>query len=175
MTWKQQKLMEQLQVVEELGDMVVISGGLAWHIMSPPHAEIKIRHDHSDVDLFVKPERSQEVFEKLKEMGFNRYWTKYTTPNFYRYGKTTYHRLARVKILIDLFIGKVPSILVEGYEVVSPAYLIDLYEDTHDRIHSSSRCTAVVNAKKLLLKGIDPVGRYELIGMKKPLYVRNHD
>jgi hypothetical protein len=168
MTWKQEKLLEQLDAVESLGDAVVVSGGLAWHIMSPEHVEAKINHDHSDIDLFAKPERSQEVFAKLKELGFNRYWTKYATPDFYRYGKTAVRDTKRVKVLIDLFINEVPSITVNGFQIVEPTYLLTLYETTH----SSKNCTAVKNANILIKKGINPVGRPELIGEKEHTYVK---
>jgi hypothetical protein len=159
MTWKQEKLLEQIDVVRSLGDLVVVSGGLAWHLMSPVHVEDKILHDHSDIDLFSD---SQEVFPKLKEMGFRRYWTKYATDNFYRYGRTAQRNDKRVKILIDLFIGDVPFIKVENIKVVEPRYLLGLYESTH----SSKNCTAVKNAAVLVQHGINPVGRSELIGEK---------
>jgi hypothetical protein len=162
MTWKQEKLLAQLDVVKALGNHVVVSGGLAWHIMSPPHIESKIVHDHSDIDLFAIPMYSAEVFEALKELGFNRYWTKYATKNFYRYGKTEQYGSKRVKVLIDLFIGYVPFIVVNGYQVVEPPFLLKLYETTH----SSKNCTAVKAATVLVRKGIDPVGRPELIGEK---------
>jgi hypothetical protein len=171
MTWKQEKLMAQLDTVESLGDLVTVSGGLAWHLLSPPHIENKTVHDHSDIDLFAS---SNEVFPKLKELGFNRYWTKYATENFYRYGRTATVNDKRVKVLIDLFIGQVPFIRVGQYgcaeeppylrmrsfKVVEPSYLLTLYETTH----SSKNCTAVKNATILLKKGISPVGRVELIG-----------
>jgi hypothetical protein len=162
MTWKQEKLLEQLNVVKLMGDLVVVSGGLAWHLMSPPHVENKTVHDHSDIDLFAIPNRSQETFQKLKELGFNRYWTKYTTKNFYRYGKTATRDNKRVKVLIDLFIDEVPFIRIGEYQVIDPKHLLPLYESTH----SSKNCTAVVNATKLMKKGIDPVNRPELIGEK---------
>jgi hypothetical protein len=162
-TWKQEKLLEQLHTVQILGDNVVVSGGLAWHIMSPPHEELKITHDHSDIDLFAIPERSAEVFSDLKSMGFNQYWTKYNTKNFYRYGKTAQRGGKRVKILIDLFIETVPFIDVNGFKVVEPKFLLSLYKTTH----SSKNCTAVKNATELVKKGISPAGRKELIGAKE--------
>jgi len=164
MTWKQEKLLAQLDTVKALGDLVVVSGGLAWHLMSPPHIEEKIIHDHSDVDLFAIPKTSNKVFGKLHMMGFNRYWTKYATENFYRYGKTADYEGKRVKVLIDLFIEEVPYIVIDGvYQVVDPKVLLTYYETTH----SSKNCTAVKNATILVKKGIDPVGRYELIGQKQ--------
>lgn len=164
MTWKQEKLLSQIDTVKSLGDCVIVSGGLAWHIMSPPHIEEKIHHDHSDIDLFVMPSNSIEVFEKLKELGFNRYWTKYTTENFYRYGRTIEYNEKRVKVLIDLFIESVPYIFVNGFNIVEPSYLLTLY----DKTHSSKNCTAVKSAKDLIKKGINPIDRYELIGKKVP-------
>lgn len=164
MTWKQEKLLEQLSVVEALGDGVVVSGGLAWHLMSPPHIENKKHHDHSDIDLFVLTDQKLPhlVFCKLKSLGFNRYWTKYATKNFYRYGKTAQRDGKRVKILIDLFIGDIPFIKIGNYQVVNPKNLLPLYETTH----SSKNCTAVLNATELMKQGINPVGRMELIGKK---------
>jgi hypothetical protein len=163
MTWKNEKLLAQLDVVDALGDLIVVSGGLAWHLMSPPHVEEKIMHDHSDIDLFAIPETSYEVFAKLKSMGYSQFWTKYNTKNFYRYGQTIQKGEKRVKVLIDLYVEDVPFIKVNGYQIVEPKYLLSLYETTH----SSKECTAVKNATLLVNRGINPVGRYELIG-KKP-------
>ena len=160
--WKQEKLLAQLATVESVKWGVVVSGGLAWHIMSPPHIEDKHIHDHSDVDLFAIPERAGEVIEKLKEMGFRRYWTKYDTANFFRYGRTVQYEGKRVKVLIDLFIGAVPSRKVGGFRVVEPAYLLTLYETTH----SSKNCVAVKAATRLVKNKIDPVGCKELVDLK---------
>ena len=163
MTWKNEKLLAQLDIVQSLGDLVVVSGGLAWHIISPPHIEEKIIHDHSDIDLFAIPETSYEVFSKLKSMGYNQFWTKYNTKNFYRYGQTIQKGVKRVKILIDLYVEKVPFIKINGYQIVEPSYLLSLYETTH----SSKDCTAVKNATLLMNKNINPIGRMELIGKKQ--------
>jgi hypothetical protein len=55
-----------------------------------------------------------------------------------------------------------------GYQIVDINHMLSLYETTH----SSKNCTAVKAAKELIKKGINPIGRYELIGEKKPLYVK---
>jgi len=68
--WKQEKLEAQIETVKLVKDKVVISGGLAWHFMSPPHVETKLIHDHKDVDLLVKPEHTNEVIAILKRAGF---------------------------------------------------------------------------------------------------------
>lgn len=63
-----------------------------------------------------------------------------------------------MKVLIDLFIGEVPSRRVHGLRVVEPSYLLTLYETTH----SSKNCVAVKSATRLVKNGIDPVGCKEL-------------
>ena len=167
--WKTAKLEAQISAVEMVKDCVVVSGGLAWHFMSPEHEESKTIHDHKDVDLFVIPEKWPEVVSKLKANGFTRYFTKYdtTTPGFYRYGKTEEYRpegrsfevLPHVKVLLDLFLERVPTIIVGGFNVVGPTHLLSLYETTH----SSKDCVSVKAAKILVSRGIDPVGRPELV------------
>ncbi len=169
--WKQDKLDAQLATVAAVADKVVVSGGLAWHLMSPPHAEAKHLHDHKDVDLFVVPERFAETIAVLKGLGFNRYWTKYDgrTPGFYRYGKSEIRpedrdkppdRQRHVKVLLDLFVAAVPSIEVGGLRVVEPKHLLGLYRS----VHLSGACSAVKAAAVLIARGLDPVGRAELLG-----------
>jgi hypothetical protein len=167
MTWKQEKLQAQLIAVEAVKDYVVVSGGLAWHLMSPPHIEKKTVHDHSDVDLFIKPEYAQTVISILKGRGFQRYWTKYDriSDNFMRYGLTSEiptvdpKKPKRVKVLLDLFIEEVPSRQVGGFNVITPEALLPMYETKH----ASKECTAVKAATRLVARGIDPLGRKELI------------
>ena len=165
MTWKQEKLKAQLIEVEAIKDHVIVSGGLAWHLMSPPHEEVKIMHDHKDVDLFVIPDKFNIVVSTLKERGFTRYWTKYDnkTPNFYRYGLTSEiprdNKKIRVKVLMDLFLEEVPFIEINGLKIVEPKHLLSLYSG----VHTSSDCTAVREASKLVARGISPVGRLEII------------
>jgi hypothetical protein len=45
-------LAREIEAIREFG---ALSGGWAWHYMSPPHVENKQLHDHKDVDLFVYP------------------------------------------------------------------------------------------------------------------------
>ena len=173
MTWKQEKLQAQLIAVESIKDYVVVSGGLAWHLMSPPHVENKTVHDHSDVDLFVFPEHAQTVFGILKSRGFVRLWTKYDglDKNFIRFGLTSEIPTAdpktpkRVKVLLDLFIEKVPYRAVGGFNVITPEALLPMYETKH----ASKECVAVKAATILVARGIDPLGRPELIENVEPV------
>jgi len=167
MTWHYQKLQAQQMTLDSVRDYVVVSGGLAWHIMSPPHEENKYIHDHKDVDLFVIPEHFATVISILKAGGFTKYWTKYDgiTPNFYRYGLSADIPFRdkpgskRVKVLLDLFVENVPSIRFGGYAVVEPKYMLTLYGVKH----ASDYCWAVQQAKRLVARGISPEGRQELI------------
>lgn len=163
--WKQEKLETQIQAVELVKDKVVVSGGLAWHFMSPPHTETKLIHDHKDVDLFVAPKDTGKVIAKLKEAGFIRSWSKYDgSPGFYRYGQSIERKGKHVKVIIDLFVEKVPFIEVQGFKIVEPKKLLGYYKGPLQ----SSKCTAVKAASILVLRGINPVGRAELIGKTEP-------
>ena len=56
-TWPQHKIDASLVELEEIRDWITISGGWAWHFMSPQgHVELKHAHDHKDIDVFVEPE-----------------------------------------------------------------------------------------------------------------------
>ena len=155
-------MLAQLAEVDAIKRYVVVSGGLAWHLMSPPHEEAKTVHDHKDVDLFVIPNQFGTVVQILKDRGFTRFWTKYDgkTKNFYRYGATIKHGGSRVKVLIDLFLEEVPYITIDDIRVVEPKHLLSLYTMTH----TSAECIAVQAASKLISRGINPVGRSELVG-----------
>lgn len=161
--WNPKKIELQLQELHAISEYVVISGGLAWHLMSPPHTEIKTVHDHKDVDVFTLPGRFGVVASILKSRGFDRSWTKYdgVSKDFYRYTLTGE---PGDKVMFDVFVHDIPYIEVEHplgkFLVVEPSHLLSLYEHTH----TSKDCVAVKAAKLLVAAGISPVGRKELIG-----------
>lgn len=159
--WKQEKFEAQIQALNLIKNYVTVSGGMAWHLMSPPHKETKYIHDHKDLDLFVNPKDTGIVIATLKQNGFNRYWTKYDgkTPDFIRYGKSELLKEKRVKVLIDLFSKIVPYIEIKGYRITKPEYLLSLYGG----IHTSHKCVAVRAASILIARGINPVNRNELV------------
>lgn len=159
--WDQVRIDEQLQEVEAIRDRVIISGGLAWHLISPPHKEKKQLHDHKDVDVFVPPANRGFglLAGLLSSRGFKRARTLYDDPSgsFYRFTKYTDNG----KIMFDIFVEDVPSISLDsGYKIVEPKHLLSLYEGTH----SSKDCLAVKAATELIEKGINPIGRSELVG-----------
>jgi hypothetical protein len=151
------RIAEHLQELELIKDFVVISGGMAWHLMSPPHHELKALHDHKDLDLLVIPEHFQTVVAILKGAGYEKTWTKYegVSKDFYRYVKH-----GEFKIMLDLFVEATPFVEVQGFKVVEPAHLLTFYKSKH----TSDYCTAVQAATALLAQGISPVGRRELVG-----------
>lgn len=144
-----------------LGGIGALSGGWAWHFMSPPHVERKILHDHKDIDVLIDPSSFPSVLRALLERGYGKTWTLYDRPdgNFYRYEKEI-NEPERVKIIIDLFLEKVPTTQVNGVTVVEPSTLLSFYKK---KVHQTDDCTAVIAARDLLGRGISPVLRPELI------------
>ena len=158
--WDQERIAVCLGEIEALKDGVILSGGWAWHFMSPiGHKELKHAHDHKDIDIFVNPLDVSRVCSSLKRRGFERVWTRYdrlpSKEDFRRYellhGKT--------RVVVDFFVKDVPSIDVQGFQVVEPRTLLSLYRN----IHSSDKCFAVQAASRLIAAGENPVGRSELV------------
>ena len=87
--WNPQRwhvLSTEIDAVREFG---ALSGGWAWHYMSPPHQEEKHLHDHRDIDLHVFPERFAELVNALTDRGYNRQRTRFDNPSgeFIRFEK----------------------------------------------------------------------------------------
>ncbi|WP_114822097.1 nucleotidyltransferase domain-containing protein [Chryseobacterium sp. KLBC 52] len=159
--WPEFRIQSGLEILDKLKHKVIISGGWAWHFMSETgHTEYKHAHDHKDIDVFVKKENVAEVVIILQQEGFRKVWTRYdylpSEENFRRYEKTVelenekFHR-----VTIDFFErDDLETIETNGFTVVKPDVLLSFYRN----IHSSDKCWAVMAAKELLQKGINPVG-----------------
>ena len=110
-----------LEEVTGLRDVCTISGGWAWHFMSPPHVELKLHHDHRDIDVFVKPPELPIAIAKLTERGYARSWSRFDAQSkgkFLRYEKRVQQsedETDSVKVIIDLFVEDVPSVDAQGY------------------------------------------------------------
>ncbi|NES80682.1 MAG: hypothetical protein F6K10_04360 [Moorea sp. SIO2B7] len=165
-TWPQDRINACLCELESIKLWVIISGGWAWHFMSPKgHVELKHAHDHKDIDIFVKPENVALVVSTLKHRGFEKVQTKYdrlpSEEDFRRYEKIVEVDNKRpVRITIDFFVREdIPHRDIDGWMVVEPRFLLSLYSN----IHTSDKCFAVQAAVKLIENGIDPEGREELL------------
>jgi len=81
--------------------------------------------------------------------------------SFRRYAKSVGACTGKpVRVTVDFFVrSDVPFREIDGWRVVEPRFLLSLYSN----IHSSDKCFAVQAARKLIEKGIDPVGRSELV------------
>jgi len=79
-------LANEIEAIKEYG---ALSGGWAWHYMSPPHKEEKHLHDHRDIDIHVFPDRFAELVVVLKERGYHKQTTRFDDPSgeFVRYEK----------------------------------------------------------------------------------------
>lgn len=163
-TWPRYKIDLALEELEYLKSDVIISGGWAWHFMSPEnHIELKHAHDHKDIDIFVEPENVVSAIEILNERQFQRVWTRYDSSpgeeEFRRYEKLVEPvEQSPVRIIIDFFVKTVPYNEIDGWNIIDAEYLLTLYKS----IHSSDNCFAVKAAKKLLDEGIDPIGHPSL-------------
>lgn len=161
--WNETRLAVILDEIKAIRDYIVISGGWAWHFMTPPgHTEFKHAHDHKDVDLFVAPSNVGKLAAILKSRGYKKSWTRFDrlpgSQDFTRYTKVVAKKDEVVKVMLDVFIAEVPSVEVGEFHIVEPKFLLSLYGS----IHSSDQCFAVRNASGLLARGINPVGRPEM-------------
>ena len=169
--WPQPRLDVQYHILCLLRPYIVLSGGWAWHFMSPPgHPEYKHAHDHKDIDLMVPKADVGGCMQTLLGLGFKKVRTKYdrlpSEQDFRRYEKEYSAAKTRpaIRVTIDFFVMDAPFIEIpsdkadEPWRVVEPATLITYYSN----FHSSSSCFAVQAAKRLLDQGVNPVGRPEL-------------
>lgn len=156
--WRQDRIDYQLNEINKISNLVTLSGGWAWHFMSPPHKEVRRLHDHKDIDVFVDPINFNNLRDTLISIGYERAKTRYDDPSgdFYRYVK----RYELGKVVYDVFVKSVEFVKVGGVKVVEPTYLLSLYGHKH----TTDNCVAVNAARELLSKNISPVLRKELIG-----------
>jgi len=165
--WPDYRIEYALRELEFLRALVVLSGGWAWHFLSPEgHQEYKHAHDHKDIDLFVAPQNIAAVMHILQERGFQKVWTRYdhlpSKEQFRRYEKVEEAGGYLFRITIDFFVqAEIPSRMVKGWTIVDPVFLLGLYSN----IHSSDKCWAVQAAVQLLKYNIDPLDREELVTM----------
>lgn len=160
--WDQHRIDVCMAALELVRPHVVLSGGWAWHFMSPSgHPEYKHAHDHKDIDLMVPTAEVDAVMRILLDVGFQKVRTKYdrlpSEEEFRRYEMVDGD--PPVRVTIDFFVKDVPERVVGGWRVVDPATLLTFYRN----IHSSDKCFAVQAASRLLAQGIDPVGHPSLV------------
>lgn len=169
--WNPDEFAVMQQEIDAFKDLVVVSGGWAWHFMSPSHVELKHAHDHKDADLFVDPNLLWQIMPRLTERGYEKTWTGFdgVTENFVRYTKTVNTNAKPVKVIFDLFTEKVQSVETSsGIRMVVPEYLLSLY----GKKHSSVECFSVQIAKALISKGESLVGHPAMAEFRKFLKVK---
>lgn len=148
-----------LEIRSYLCEVGVLSGGWAWHYMSPPHEEFKLLHDHKDIDLFIRPDIAGTIIAGLKANGYESIWTQYDDPSG-QFQRVVQH-IDGVKIIIDLFVEEVPYILLsDNIRVVEPIKLLSYYSL---KKHTTDDCVAVIAARRLLKEGKNIPKSKELI------------
>lgn len=167
-TWPEFRVQAGLEILDKLKNKVIISGGWAWHFMSEPnHTEYKHAHDHKDIDIFVRKENVAEVVSLLLQNDFEKVWTRYdhlaSEENFRRYEKIIELDSEKTfRVTIDFFEkNDLETIEVNGFTIVKPELLLSFYRN----IHSSDKCWAVMAAKELIAKGINPVNNPKLTAL----------
>jgi hypothetical protein len=166
--WNQERIDLMEREIRQISKLVpiLLSGGWAWHFISQrPHDEIKIFHDHKDIDIFIEPTDFPKAIQCFTTHAYVRAKTQHDDPSgdFYRY--TKYFDVGKGKIVFDVFLEEfkvMGYVEIDGMKIVDPKYLISLYSTKHD----SKECVAVIEAKKLIAKGISPIGRKELTTVK---------
>ncbi len=156
--WDAKRIRAQEVTIRRFKDLFTVSGGWAWHFMSPPgHTEYKTQHDHKDIDAFISPGSFTDFLDRAVKFDFVRTDTLHDDPegNFYRYVKQD----PSGKIVIDLYLLEVPFRELDGIRFVEPKQLLEFYETTH----SSKECWAVKAATQLMADGVDPVGHPALV------------
>lgn len=63
-----------------------------------------------------------------------------------------------VKVMLDLFAEEVPFVEVAGFRVLEPSFLLAQY----GHWHGSDQCFSVQIARRLLDRGVNPVGHPEM-------------
>jgi len=181
--WPAYRITTVMPGLEALRPFVTISGGWAWHFLSPVgHDEFKHAHDHKDVDLFVPKANVGAVMGILAAQGFAKATTKYdrlpSPEEFRRYERTAEvaeHPGGSLRLTIDFFVGDHPTLVTpEGWQVVRPDVLLSFY----GKVHDSDKCWAVQAASRLLENGEtveNLVGRGDLLACPTlPVYVCTH-
>jgi hypothetical protein len=153
---------------------MVISGGWAWCLMSPRHTEYKHAHDLKDIDLMVNPNFFGVFHSALELLEYKRDHTKYDKLSpFYRYSKMVQgigcsasgSETIERKIILDVFLQEVPSVLTEDYfYVVEPSVLASFYGmyNPDSLIHGSGQCWSLAIAKELMANGESPLNHREM-------------
>src|SRR5579863_5178954 len=104
--WNPVRIKVLLNELDSLKEFCIVSGGWAWHLMSPPHEELKLYHDHKDIDLYVNPKDFSTVVTGLIGSGYAHIWSRFDKVShgkFYRYEKIVDGAVlsGTVKVLID--------------------------------------------------------------------------
>lgn len=157
---------------------VTISGGWAWCIMTPKHTDYKHAHDLKDIDLFVKPEFIGEFVEWLGLLEYTREHTKYDHLSpFYRYTKMLrgmgcgpkFVTNIEKKIILDVFVQDVPSVLCQSYSIVEPQTLASFYgqHNPDSLLHGSGQCWSLHLAKRIMANGGSPLDNREMSNYKE--------
>jgi hypothetical protein len=189
--WNPHRVAVLRQEIEATREFGILSGGWAWHFMSPPHEEEKHLHDHRDIDLHVIPHLFSSLVETLTKRGYARGRTRFDDPSgeFVRFERvvldacSSCHAQGVVEEGIEtecLACGhREPASSVENVKVIFDLFVqevpwieVDGYRVVEPKKmltfygvkHSSEQCVAVVAARGLVEAGQEIVKNAALVG-----------
>jgi hypothetical protein len=161
-TWPQHRIDAALAELEYIRQWVILSGGWAWHFMSPQGTcRAQARARPQGYRRVCRAHRRRNGRDDAQDRGFQKVWTRYdrlpSDEDFRRYEKSVERPNEKpIRVTVDFFVRDgVPAREIEGWRVIEPKYLLSLYSN----IHSSDKCFAVQAATRLVAQGIDPQGR----------------
>jgi hypothetical protein len=182
-------MQREIAAIREFG---ALSGGWAWHFMSPPHIECKQLHDHKDIDMMVYPHAFSALVGLVSERGYAKAWTRFDDPSseFVRF--TRYVEHACPACLEDGVVAdgdqftcvecgsrwpespaRVVKVILDLFvQAVPELMLADGYRVVepatlltfYGKKHSSGGCVAVKAARELVARGEPVAGHASLVG-----------
>lgn len=147
----------RLRVIEQelvaFQPYVVLSGGWAWHFLTPPgHTEYVAAHDHEDADVVVLPQQVAPLMVLLTARGYERAQKGCVDPDsdidLNRYTRVVNHHAEPVKVVLGIMVADVPHVEAGGFRVIEPSLLL-----ADASRHGSRACLSARIARDLVARG----------------------
>lgn len=147
----------RLQVIEQelvaFQPYVVLSGGWAWHFLTPAgHTEYVEAHDHEDADVVVLPQQVAPLMVLLTARGYERTQSlgvgSESDIDMNRYERVVRHHAEPVKVTLEMMVADVPHVEAGGFRVIEPSLLL-----THAPPYGSRACLSARIARELVARG----------------------
>ena len=138
-----------LDTLHSIKFLVVFSGGLAWHFLSPPgHIESEQAHTHQVIRASAPPRTLASTMAELQRLGFRASNSGSPTKGYKRYFCNVSVNGCKGRLTLDLQVKEVPAVQCPGgWLVLRPDLLLQ-----------EGACGASEAAQALLTAGLPPEG-----------------